>query len=144
MTLEAELYTALEGDGALGGRMGNTTTAPAQWDRLMEHLRDRLSCSKLNLKLGLAFLKQETRSMKEFAREFERRARDAEMTEEDAKVLLVGSLNKDALSRLDTYVTTTYPGEVRAKETIQERLRRVSYAAMLGFLKQSNLTDIAS
>jgi hypothetical protein len=84
----------------------------------MEHLRDRLGCSKLYLKLGLAFLKQETRSMKEFAREFERRARDAEMTEEDAKVLLVGNLNKDALSRLDTYVTTTYPGEVRAKETI--------------------------
>ena len=44
--------------------------------------------------------------MKEFAREFERRAQDAEMAEEDAKVMLVGSLNKETLSRLDTYVTT--------------------------------------
>ena len=72
----------------------------------MEHLRDRLGCSRANLKLGLAFLRQETCSMKEFAREFERRAQDTEMVEEDAKVMLVGSLNKETLSRLDTYVTT--------------------------------------
>ena len=60
--------------------------------------------------------------MKEFAREFKRRARDAEMTEEDAKVMLVSSLNREALSRLDTYVTTIYPGEMRSRETMQERL----------------------
>ena len=76
----------------------------------MEHLRDRLGCSRVNLKLGLAFLKQETRSMTEFAIEFERNARDAEMYDDDAKVLLVGSLNKDTLARLDTFVTTTFPG----------------------------------
>ena len=81
--------------------------------------------------------------MKEFAREFERRAQDAEMAEEDAKVLLVGSLNKETLTRLDTYVTTRDPSTVTRKETIQERLRRVSYASMLSFLKQSNLTDLA-
>ena len=81
--------------------------------------------------------------MREFAREFERRAQDAEMAEEDAKVLLVGSLNKDTLSRLDTFVTTREPGVAAGKETIQERLRRVPYSAMLSFLKQSNLSDLA-
>lgn len=37
--------------------------------------------------------------------------------------------------RLDTFVTTTFPGEVSGKETMLERLRRISYPAMLGFLK---------
>ena len=57
------------------------------------------------------------------------------MMEEDAKVLLVNSLNRDTLSRLDTYVTTSDPGQATHKETVQERLGRVSYTAMLGFLK---------
>ncbi len=93
----------------------------------MEHLRDYLGCSRVNLKLGLAFLKQEGRTMKEFAREFERRARDAQMDEENAKVLLVGNLNKDTLTRLDTFVTTSNPGDFTMKETMEERLKRVPY-----------------
>ena len=71
MTLDPELYAALEGDGALGGRAGSASET--KWEAMMEHLRDRLGCSSINLKLGLATLRQETRSMKEFAREFERR-----------------------------------------------------------------------
>ena len=43
---------------------------------------------------------------------------DAEMAEEDAKVLLVGSLNKDTLTRLDTYVTTRDPSTATRKETM--------------------------
>ena len=82
--------------------------------------------------------------MKEFAREFERRALDAELTEEDAKAHLVGNLNRDSLMKLDTFVTTQDPSAAAAKETIQQRLGRVSYASMISFLKQSNLTDIAS
>lgn len=35
--------------------------------------------------------------MRDFAREFERRARDAEVVDDDAKVQLVGSLNKETL-----------------------------------------------
>ena len=57
MTLEAELYTALEGDGALGGRFGRCAGGGAAWGEMMEHLRDRLGCSRVNLKLGLAFLR---------------------------------------------------------------------------------------
>ena len=71
MTLDPELCAALEGDGALGGRAGSASET--KWEAMMEHLRDRLGCSSINLKLGLATLRQETRSMKEFAREFERR-----------------------------------------------------------------------
>ena len=51
----------------------------------------------MNLELGLAFLRQETRSMNKVAREFEQRAADAGMADKDVKVLLVGSLNKDTL-----------------------------------------------
>ena len=95
MALSAELYTALEGDGALGHR--SEESEGASWEQMMEHLRDRLGCSPINLKLGLATLRQETRSTREFAREFERRARDAGMNSEDAKVLLVGSLNPETI-----------------------------------------------
>jgi hypothetical protein len=118
MTLAPVLYTQLENDGALGSRAGDNVGHVASWEKMMEHLRDRLGCSRVNLKLGLAFLRQETRTMTEFATEFERRARDAEMGDDDAKVLLVGSLNTQTLSRLDTFVTTTFPGEFRNKETM--------------------------
>ena len=57
MTLDPELYTALEGDGALGGRIGRGDATGASWSEMMEHLRDRLGCSRANLKLGLAFLR---------------------------------------------------------------------------------------
>ena len=39
-------------------------------------------------------------AVREFAREFERRARDAGMAEEDAKVYLVSALNQDTLAHL--------------------------------------------
>ena len=42
---------------------------------------------------------------REFAREFERRARDVGMAKEDAKVHLVSALNQDTLARRDAYVT---------------------------------------
>lgn len=57
MTLQPELYTALEGDGALGGRAGWQAGKETTWEKMMEHLRDRLGCSRVNLKLGLAFLR---------------------------------------------------------------------------------------
>ena len=142
MALAPDLYSRLEGDGALGGRHGSDEDA--RWEVLLEHLRDRLGCSRVNLRWGLAWLRQETRSMREFAREFERRAQDAGLTDEDAKVFLVGNLNKEALAKLDTFVTTQDPSAASAYETAQERLQRVSYATMIQFLKQSNLTDIAA
>ena len=96
MTLSAELYTALEGDGALGIR-GKESEAETRWDVMMEHLRERLGCTRVNLKIGLARLQQEGRTMKEFARQFERRAVDAEVLDEDAKILLISALNMDTL-----------------------------------------------
>ena len=57
MTLEPELYTALEGDGALGHRSGLHATGATTWEQVLEHIKDRLGCSKVNLKLGLAFLR---------------------------------------------------------------------------------------
>ena len=54
MTLSAELYTTLEGDGALGSRGKELET---RWDVMMEHLRERLGCTRVNLKIGLARLR---------------------------------------------------------------------------------------
>ena len=54
MTLELELYSALEAKGALGSRSGSGPEA--QWPTMMEHLREKLGCSRANLKLGLAVL----------------------------------------------------------------------------------------
>ncbi len=95
MTLTAELYSQLENAGALGNRSG--AGQPATWSNMMEHLREHLGCSSANLKLGLAVLRQESRTMAAFAQEFERRARDAEMSDEHAKLLLVGNLNPTTL-----------------------------------------------
>ena len=142
MTMDPELYTALDADGALGNR--HVASSDVRWEGLMEHLRDILGCSAINLKLGLATLRQETHSTKEFAVEFSRRVKDAGYADDDAKVLLVSNLNKSTLSKLDTFIATRDPSSASAKETTVERLRRISYPDMIGFLKQSNLTDIAS
>ena len=64
---------------------------------------------------------------REFAREFERRARDAGMAKEDAKVHLVSALNQDTLARLDAYVTMRGGDEMAHLETVQDRLRRIPY-----------------
>lgn len=52
LTLDEKLFTALEGDGAVGGR-----DEEARWETLLEHIRDRLGCNSVNLRWGLAFLK---------------------------------------------------------------------------------------
>ena len=64
---------------------------------------------------------------REFTREFERRARDMGMAEEDAKVHLVSALNQDTLPRLDAYVTMRGGDEMARLETVQDRLCRVPY-----------------
>ncbi len=82
--------------------------------------------------------------MTDYAQEFERRAKDAGYGEEDAKVILAASLNQQTLIRLDTYVTASFPGQIHGTETMMERLARIPYIAMLTFLKQSSLLDLAS
>ena len=80
---------------------------------------------------------------RDFAREFERRARDAEMDDEASKVHLVAALHEDTLRNLDAYVTLLGGEEMARLETMPDRLRRITYAQMLSYLKQSNLTDLA-
>ena len=145
MTIDEELYAKLQGDGAIGGRGEDT-----RWETMLEHIRDRLGCNSVNLRWGLAFLKQGGMSAKDYAWEFERRARDAELSEVDAKVFLVGNLNPTTLARLDTYVTartpsgaSRFPAVRKDKESVEQRLGKVPYGAMIGFLKESNLTDLA-
>ena len=59
-------------------------------------------------------------------------------------MLLAASLNESMLIRLVTYVTATFPGHRTGTETIMERLARIPYSAMLAFLKQSSLVDLAN
>ena len=72
-------------------------------------------------------MRQAGTAAREFAREFERCARDVGMAKEDAKVHLVSALNQDTLARLDAYVTMRGGDEMARLETVQDRLRRVPY-----------------
>ena len=65
------------------------------------------------------------------------------MGAEASKVHLIAALNKDTLRNLDTYVTLQGGEEMARLKTMPDRLRRITYAQMLIFLKQSNLTDLA-
>ena len=79
----------------------------------------------------------------DFARELEHQAHDAEMGAEASKVHLVAALNEDTLQNLDASVTLQGGEEMAHLETMPDRLRRITYAQMLSYLKQSNLTDLA-
>ena len=72
-------------------------------------------------------MRQAGTAAREFAREFEQRAWDAGMAEEDAKVHLVSALNQDTLAHLDAYITMKGGDKMARLETIQDRLRRVPY-----------------
>ena len=65
---------------------------------------------------------------RDFTREFERRARDAEMGAEASKVHLVAALNEDTLRNLDAYVTLQGGEEMARLETMPDRLHRITYA----------------
>ena len=80
-------------------------------------------------------MRQAGTAAREFAREFERRARDVGMAEEYTKVHLVSALNQDTLAHLDAYITMRGGDEMARLETVQDRLRRVPYVQMLAYLK---------
>ena len=80
---------------------------------------------------------------RDFACEFEHRAQDAEMGAEASKVHLVAALNEDTLRNLDAYVTLQGGEEMARLKTMHDRLRHITYAQMLSYLKQSNLMDLA-
>ena len=71
-------------------------------------------------------MQQAGTAAREFAREFERHARDAGMAEEDAKVHLV-LLNQDTLACLDANITMRGGDKMAHLETIQDRLCGVPY-----------------
>ena len=72
-------------------------------------------------------MRQSGMAAREFTREFERRAQDAGMAKEDAKVHLVSALNQDTLARLGAYITMRGGDKMARLETIQDRLRHVPY-----------------
>jgi hypothetical protein len=65
MSLSAELYTQLEQAGGIGDRAGDGSHA--DWQRMMEHLRELLQCTSANLKIGLVTLRQGNRGMADYA-----------------------------------------------------------------------------
>ena len=65
------------------------------------------------------------------------------MGAEASKVHLVVALKEDTLWNLDAYVTLQGGEEMARLETMPDRLHRITYAQMLSYLKQSNLTDLA-
>ena len=79
------------------------------------------------MRLGVATMWQAGMAAREFAREFEWRAWDTGMAEEDAKIHLVSALNQDTLARLDAYITMHGGDKMARLETIQDRLCRVPY-----------------
>ena len=103
---------------------------------------DHLQCNVFNLSLGVAQMRQGKMPTCDFAHEFERQACDAEMGVEASKVHFVAVLNEDTLRNLDAYVTLQGGEELTRLETMPDRLRRITYAQMLSYLKQSNLTDL--
>ena len=65
---------------------------------------------------------------RDFAHEFERRARDAEMGAEASKVHLIAALNEDTLQNLDAYITLQGGEEMAQLEIMPDRLRCITYA----------------
>ena len=60
--------------------------------------------STFNLKMGLHRDPQGNRPAREFAREFERKATDASVNDEDAKATLITLLNEQTMRGLDQYI----------------------------------------
>ena len=57
-----------------------------------------------NLKMGIHRDPQRVRPAREFAREFERKATDAGVKDEDAKATLITLLNESTMRGLDQYI----------------------------------------
>ena len=83
----------------------------------------------------MAMMCQAGMATRDFAWEFEQRARDAGMAKEDAKVLLVLALNQDTLTHLDAYITMCGGDQMARLETIQDWLHPVPYVQKLAYLK---------
>ena len=84
--------------------------------------------------MGLHRDPQGDRPAREFAREFERKATDAGVKDEDAKATLITLLNKPTMRGLDQYIILR--GEVDSADlTAEQRLDKVPYKQILTYLK---------
>ena len=84
--------------------------------------------------MGLHRDPQGNRPAREFAREFERKATDAEVKDEDAKATLITLLNEPTMRGLDQYIILR--GEVDSADlTAEQRLDKVPYKQILTYLK---------
>ena len=84
--------------------------------------------------MGLHRDPQGDRPAREFAREFERKATDAGVKDEDAKATLITLLNEPTMRGLDQYIILR--GEVDSADlTAEQRLDKVPYKQMLTYLK---------
>ena len=84
--------------------------------------------------MGLHRDPQGDRPAREFAREFERKATDAGVKDEDAKATLITLLNEPTMRGLDQYIILR--GEVDSADlTAEQRLDRVPYKQILTYLK---------
>ena len=84
--------------------------------------------------MGLHRDPQGDRPAREFAREFERKATDAGVKDEDAKATLITLLNETTMRRLDQYIILR--GEVDSADlTAEQRLDKVPYKHILTYLK---------
>ena len=84
--------------------------------------------------MGLHRDPQGDRPAREFAREFERKATDAGIKDEDAKATLITLLNEPTMRGLDQYIILR--GEVDSADlTAEQRLDRVPYKQILTYLK---------
>ena len=84
--------------------------------------------------MGLHRDPQGDRLAREFAREFERKATDAGVKDEDAKATLITLLNEPTMRGLDQYIILR--GEVDSADlTAEQRLDKVPYKQILTYLK---------
>ena len=84
--------------------------------------------------MGLHRDPQGNRPAREFAREFERKATDAGVKDEDAKATLITLLNEPTMQGLDQYIILR--GEVDSADlTAEQRLDKVPYKQILTYLK---------
>ena len=84
--------------------------------------------------MGLHRDPQGNRPAREFAREFERKATDAGVKDEDAKATLITLLNEPTMRGLDQYIILR--GEVDSADlTAKQHLDKVPYKQILTYLK---------
>ena len=84
--------------------------------------------------MGLHHDPQGDRSAREFAREFERKAMNAGIKDEDAKATLITLVNEPTMRGLDQYIILR--GEVDSADlTAEQRLDKVPYKQISTYLK---------